>query len=465
MKKYIYPLLVLLMLPAMLITSCKDDDDTAEPTEDCYISGVTLGSLYRTMYLKTSKGQDSIYTTTFSGNYFPMTIDQRQLTIENLDSLPIRTRLERVKTAITFQGTLYWRKVNNPNGEWVSYNGEDSLDLSTPLHLRVFSQTGNSNRIYTLSLNTHKQNGDSTVWNQLGETDVLNGMAERKMTTWNGQVTVFGKKSGSDLLTCAQHPFGTIGTWTSATTTGTTNATIASLQKMGNKLYLSTTDGNIIESSDALTWSATSYPTMTGLTLVAASDEYLYGLCDKKLYRSNGSAWEEEKLDDSSDNMPTISLNSVFYTMNDGMKRLLLIGLCNTTDKKATIWAKGWSTGEETMEKWMYYTPNATDRYRCPAFANLCVLPYDGGLQALGGKTTDGKYTALSTILHSSDHGISWKDYENGDMNVDTELQTAARAAQYIVATVDDDQFLWIATDNKIWRGRINRLGFKKSDK
>ena len=91
---------------------------------------------------------------------------------------------------------------------------------------------------------------------------------------------------------------------------------------------------------------------------------------------------------------------------------------------------------------------------------NLCVVPYDDGFQALGGRSMDGTYEAMDSIRHSSDHGISWKTYDNDDMNVDKAIQNAAKTAQYITATVDEKNFLWIVIDNQVWRGRINRLGF-----
>ena len=50
--------------------------------------------------------------------------------------------------------------------------------------------------------------------------------------------------------------------------------------------------------------------------------------------------------------------------------------------------------------------------------------------------------------------------YEEDDMKVDPALRTAAQGAQYLTAAVDDEKFLWVMVDNKVWRGRINRLGF-----
>ncbi|MBQ2595491.1 MAG: hypothetical protein II578_02375, partial [Bacteroidaceae bacterium] len=52
-----------LLLPLALLTvlsSCSDDEET-EISDYCYISGVTLGTVRRTMYTKSSEGTDSTY--------------------------------------------------------------------------------------------------------------------------------------------------------------------------------------------------------------------------------------------------------------------------------------------------------------------------------------------------------------------------------------------------------------------
>ena len=464
MKKYIFPLLAILTLP-LTMTSCFDDEEEVVYSEDCYIAAFSLGSMKRSLYTKGSDGLDSSYTTTFTGTYFPMTIDQRRLTIENLDSLPVRTRLAAVLTSCSFQGILVWRKANlteEADTSWHTYSSSDSLDLRDSLHLRVVSESGLSGRTYTLKVNVHQQNGDSTIWNNLGEAEALKGLGERKALVWNGQVTVLGRQADGTMV-IVQHPCATSGEWNSRTTTGAEQAVPASAQQLGEALYMTTADGQLITTTDGATWTPAAAPALAGLTLVAASDDYLYAMADGKLYRGKGDSWEEDPLDDGGENLPTNHLNSAFYTMRDGTKRIVLLGGREGDEKKAVVWAKAWQTGKEADETWIYYTPNGADKYRCPLLENLCVVPYDGGMQALGGRSYDGANEALDSILHSYDHGITWKTYTDNDMEPDPDMQQAARQAQYITATVDEDSFLWVFTDERVWRGRINRLGFLRN--
>ena len=453
MKKYIFPLLAMIVLP-LTMTSCFDDEEEVEYSEDCYISAFSLGTLKRSLYKKSSAGLDSIYTTTFTGTYFPMTINQRNLTIENLDSLPIRTRLGAVLTTVSFQGILVWRKANlteDADTSWTTYSSSDSIDLREPLHFRVVSESGRSSRTYTVKVNVHQQEADSTHWDSLGTAAALTSMAERKALVWKQQIVVVGKMTDGTLA-FVKHPCTTAGEWTSTTTSGAEMAVPTTLQQMGGALFMSTTDGQVVTSNDGATWAQYDAPAQEGLTLVGASDEYLYALADGKLYRTSGSAWEEEALDDEGSNLPTGHLNGVYYTMKNGAKRLMLIGSRTSDDKEATVWAKAWREGKETTETWVYYTPNGADTHHCPIMKGLSIVPYDDGMQALGGD--------LSEILHSYDHGITWKTYDNSDMTADPELQKAAKEAQYLTAAADEESFLWVLVDDRVWRGRINRLGF-----
>ena len=449
----------------LILTSClKDDDDEIELTENCYISSVSLGTVKRISFLTTSAGMDSIVTTSYSPTGFTMSIDQKALTIENHDSLPVHTLLTKVLTTVAFEGILTWRKAEpkeDADTAWTAYSNKDSLDLTEPVLLRVTSDTGKSSRTYTLKVNVHQQNGDSTTWNNLGEVAVLEGMGERKAFVWNDKLMVLGQADGS--LKCAQHALATTGEWSSTSASGAEEAIPTTLQQKGNALFISNAKGEVLTSTDAINWTKTSMSAQEGLKLIGASDDYLYALCNQKLLRSNGDAWEEETLDNESANLPTQLLNSVFYTLTNGNRRLVLVGSRNDSDTEATVWAKGWGKDKEEETEWVYYTPNNSDKYHCPALHDLCIVPYDKGLQALGGKSRDGKLTALERILHSQDHGISWKTYEDNCMKVDDKLKAAARQSQHITAAVDSDNFLWIVLDKQVWCGRINRLGFERN--
>jgi hypothetical protein len=57
------------------------------------------------------------------------------------------------------------------------------------------------------------------------------------------------------------------------------------------------------------------------------------------------------------------------------------------------------------------------------------------------------------------DNGLTWWRLQT--IIPPSDLQGASG---YIAATVDSDNFIWLIAGNKVYRGRINRLGFDRPD-
>ena len=103
MKKNFYLLLSLLVL----ISSCsKDNDDEAVPSDICYISGVTLGVVRRVVQTTLPNGRDTLIGSSYNAGLFPMTINQREMTIENRDSLLYGTRLDALLMTVNYKGSV-----------------------------------------------------------------------------------------------------------------------------------------------------------------------------------------------------------------------------------------------------------------------------------------------------------------------------------------------------------------------
>ena len=91
-------------------------------------------------------------------------------------------------------------------------------------------------------------------------------------------------------------------------------------------------------------------------------------------------------------------------------------------------------------------------------------MRYDNSLYAIGGAgVAQGEAVeALSSFYVSRDNGITWKAPEGFDQRLPHELQ--GDDAQF-VATVDSNNVMWIVMGGEkpaVWKGIINRLGFKK---
>ena len=89
-------LTVLLAMP-LLWTSCSSDDTTTVTNDYCYIRSVTLGTVKRNIEKRDRQGNviSTVAMPYTAGNY-AMTINHRDGTIENRDSLPYGSDLSAV---------------------------------------------------------------------------------------------------------------------------------------------------------------------------------------------------------------------------------------------------------------------------------------------------------------------------------------------------------------------------------
>ena len=76
-----------------------------------------------------------------------------------------------------------------------------------------------------------------------------------------------------------------------------------------------------------------------------------------------------------------------------------------------------------------------------------------------GGESKDGEIEALERFYVSQDNGLTW-----------WRLQTILPPADlrgvggHLTATVDENNFIWLFAGSKVYRGRLNRLGFARPD-
>lgn len=166
------PLLAALIGVGNLLSACSSSkDETTELTNECMVSRVQLGNMTRTVNLRSADGlRDSVVTATVVGSLYAMTIDQRNNTIYNVDSLPYNTKVSRVAFS-TFSaiGTPTIRSLVTEKDSIFTTN--DSTDLSRPRLITVYSLDGATKRTYTLEVRVHQQEGDSTTWKQLTTAD------------------------------------------------------------------------------------------------------------------------------------------------------------------------------------------------------------------------------------------------------------------------------------------------------
>lgn len=457
MKRYFYLLLAAISIQ-MCFVSCMKDDEEVEYSSTCYISSFSLGSLRKANWAKGSAGQDSVFYTTFASTAFPMSVDQRNLVIENKDSLPYGTEVNRLLTTCVFDRVLVHRPENIQGLEpedtaWVAFDKKDSIDFSTPRHFRVFAADGYSYRTYTVKVNVHKQNPDSMVWKR-DSLGVFNtgATANRQMAASNGHLVVMNELQDGSMQCLMRAMQG--GEWTSQTATGAEGADVSTLKEHDGHLYMSTHDGRIITSTDGTAWQ----PFMSGrsdLVLAGLSQDYLYATCSEGVIRTSLTSedWKSEAMDEDANLLPLTNIGMALMQQTNGNSRLVMMGLRHGQTR---TWSKVWYQGRtEEQAGWVYYTVAKP----CPALAQMNMMPYDDGLIVLGGSSADGKHTAMDHIYYSYDNGVTWRAHETATVN--GKLQAEACQARLITAAVGADNHLWVLVDNQLWRGRVNRMGFQ----
>ncbi|MBR5053888.1 MAG: hypothetical protein IKW91_11775 [Bacteroidaceae bacterium] len=440
-------LLLLLMLP-FLASSCSEDSNLTTTSNDyCYIKSVVLGTVKR---------KTNTLNTSFSASTFEMTINQRDNTIENRDSLPYGSLLNRVIATIAFDGSsLAYREKGTE--AWTSYNSTDSLDLTKPLELYLTSNDNQSSRIYTLKVNVHQQEDDSLVWKQCDTgNEALTSLNDMKVFVLNNKLTVLGKK-GADIVLVERSDFETEGTWEeTATTDLPATVDLQTLRMQEGILYLSTTDGQILSSTDAKAWESVGTIYSAGLTLIEKTKDFFYVISEGKLLRSlDAATWEEDLLDTDAAQLPVSEIRALSVEQANGNSRIILVGQKEGCGN-AVVWNKMWNDSEKEEDaEWMFFPISPDNRIPCPQLNHFNLLPYDGNCIAFGGTSVDGEHEALDAIYISKDYGITWRP--NNGLHLPKELKGTEGC---ITSTVDENNFIWIITNAQVWRGRLNRLGF-----
>ena len=454
--------MLILVLSAMFsLTSCLSTGVETSVSNTCYISGVSVTSFRRIETCKAADGvTDSTYHSTFSGTNWIFTINQKTLLVENRDSLPYNTDLSRVVLNLTYVGaTAYYRASDAWDDEqWLIYNTTDSIDIRQPLHIRVVA-TDNTERRYTLRMNVHTSHSDSLHWALVEGHEAINGASPMKATTWEDKVGVL--VNDGDAVAWMSHAESNSGEWDKIVTDLPTSTDVNSLAKNNKALYVNTADGALYSSTDGVAW--TMLCQEEGLRLAGASNDKLYAIFSGTLWSTpeNVIEWVAEPLDDSAALLPDQEVVSFSYAQNSSLTRMILLGNRSVAaDSTAVVWTKSWTEFEnENTESWMHYTRSDDNIRQLPMFKQMSLMYYDNMLMAAIGDSYDGSVSAMERFYVSQDNGLTWSRLQTILPPSDIRLTDS-----FIASTVDSSNFIWLFAGGKVYRGRLNRLGFTRPD-
>ena len=433
--KHIFSALLIVAAFVLALPACTNDDNyTAEVSGDCLVTAATLGKLIRIQPTKTQDGRDSTYTEYVTGAYYPLYIDQLNNIIYNGDSLPTNIDLSR----ITFEqmnviGTIAINKLSG-EGDTI-FNGKDTTDLRQARYLTVTASDGSTKRTYKLQLNMHQEEADTFRWTRIcTQHPALTNIERARSIAANGRLYAFGTENSTPYLftATAEQPEQWERLEISIAGESSAAAFNATSVQWFNNAFYALKGNSLVHSADGVNWEKMDSD---------LAPEALVGA---------GKQWTPDARDTDGPLPGTEFASNCIPSLTDPtFEDILLIG---QADGAEVVWKHNIDlTGGESFA-WTFYPAANDNPYNCPTVTSPSLFTYDKAslLVALGkDKNAVDFYT-------SRDNGRTWK-LTGFQCPKDMARPTA------VSAFADKDNFIWLICSGtgEVWRGRLNRLGWK----
>lgn len=393
------------ILGAAVVVSC--NSSTGYETEPVDYSGVTLTGFSLQANSDVLNNLDSVF----------FSIDLANSEVFNADSLPMSTDVSALAITLSYdacsQAMLYESPGEDGTENEINYleDSDSKINFANgPVRLHLVSADGLNSRDYTLRVNVHKVKSDSLCWGEMAF-DRLPTNLQRPTS----QKTVrFGDKvyclstDGSDFnMSVSDNPYS--GEWNVETVAfPSSSVEVRSLTASNAGLYVLGSAGELLESSDGITWSDTG---CRWATIIAGYEDRVLGLTlsdGKYCHASYPFAGN-----DSGVEVPTgfpVSGNSVAIELDSkwaNSRQILTMGGRDSSGNLSgaawaydgSLWVK-LSSGLPAAEGYAVvpYTISETDTLTWRVAESQVLL-------AFGGK----KATEINrTVYLSRDYGVTW---------------------------------------------------------
>lgn len=452
MKKNLAIYLVLLA-SVFSAVSCGSEVEEAEPLPYAMIKSFRLGEIRSSYPAFTSDGRDTVLRKTISMATVPFSIDQAAGKIFNADSLLFGTDVSKVTITMSAEGipSIYV----DSTGLYENIYTTDSLDFTAPRKFRVYSAGALCYKDYEISVNVHQVDPELMVWQK---SQAPEGILPVRAAGLGDEMCLFGTDAAGNVAVSKTALNDTV--WSASGVAGLPAEALASVTAYNGRLY-AVASGNVYSSANAIDWEVT--PTGTGaVAIVGASDE------EQKLWiagdggllcSSDGLSFEAAG--NLPEGFPLYGVSQASYPLahNRNIIRYMLVGYPTAAKEgNPSVWCR-----LSNESKWACYD-DEHNQFPCPALKDVTVLHYDNFLYALGGAGKAGgvERAAFSSFFVSKDNGIVWRENESFYQRLPKEL--AGSSLPFAIAS-DSRNFIWIIAggpDGGVWKGIINRLGFKE---
>lgn len=457
--------IAVLLAALFSLVSCLDTNDGDYVyTDDSAVTAFSVTSAKKAVHVKASNGADSVYYTTATLTAYKFVIDQQRCVIYNPDSLPYGvdpTKLIVSANSVN-SGSLVLKSMTSDSLSYLSTT--DSLDFSKPRELQVYSLSGAAVRKYEVRVNVHQEPADQFNWTKLPTPTAFtnaNGVKSFVVTTASGATRRF--LLASDGTTTTVYRADGDNAWTAATPNFNhilAAETYRSAAVKHDTLFVCD-NGVVMATTDGDTWTQQATAEAGVARIIAANPIRLYAYNNEGVMVSSddsGKTWKAASIDESASLLPNgdITYATLPLSTNANAYRTLLIGSVPEASTTAfSIWGKiDEGTAYSENQPWMFYDHNTLNRHELSLMQNFSAFTYDGKIMMVGNE--DRVY--LPNFYASRDGGITWE----ADTVITSPLGFFV-IGPYTVS-VDKDNFIWFVSGKtgETWRGRINRLGWKK---
>ena len=447
MKRLLFPVTLVAVLVSGV--SCMDDVKK-EVTPNAAITSFVVGYYNVEYHDINDHGQDTVMYYREGGSKYPMTIDQANNLIYNVDSLSYGADVRKVVTMVYAEGSVYYRYGDNPDSVvvWSSY---DSIDFTRPLIFSAVSSDGTYKRDYTVKLNVRTVFPDSLLWSK-SDTIGFTALNEPCVIVLNDTLYNFGKDTVGVLVMTSKSIIG--GAWSSPVVLTGLASDVWSRNVVAFKdtMYLQS-GSNIYSSQDGIAWTEVKSGIKSLFRTEAESNAVWAVTTDSSIIRTTDMVeWTAygKKPSGFPDSI-AVSLDYALAT-NSSITKTVLVGIADDDSLYASVW-----TILSTDSVWSRIDAPENLTWRLTAMKETSILKYDGKLYAFG--------TGFEGFRQSNDNGITWYmcDTRADDKSTYNRYMQLPKAlngfeGSYSCA-VDSLGTIWILTDNgQVWRGAITRL-------
>lgn len=472
MKIKFLPLIAVLFAATSIMTSCLDNDvEQITYTSETSITGFSLGTLNIDRIGKDQNGEDSAYVDTLNCSDYPFTINQLTREIENKDSLPYGTHIDKVITNITYDaGALAYRpKGADTDTLWTS---TDSIDFSgdtykmstiTPIEFKVYAYSGAIGQAYKVKVNVHQQIPDTIAWKKFDNSFSNGNLSKQKAVYANGKVYVFGE-NGRTHIEYSDVSNDNPTSWVAVTKNVPADIDTYSATACAGYIYFLAGTNKQLYKLDVNSNEITSVGTETFEMLIGGNDikSELYVVKGGKSGIYKESPWTEDTnpFTQFPAGKPFFS-NTTTASYNSNIT--ITVALCynqGNTANDTTALVFNRISSDNKWEKRMQNLP-------LPNLENVTMIYYDGKLYAFGGGY--GEIKPFSQFYCSTDNGLCWRPVtecmafpaEFGTLYTTHSGNYSCAVTPKLESETYRGNFIWIVwEDGSICRGRINRLGF-----